>query len=78
MAAGYAPIGTDGLQINLHHVIGSEPGPMIELMTTTHQRLHRPLHSIVIRGRSFRRNSRLLSGYEDFRKAYWESRSADF
>jgi hypothetical protein len=78
MRAGKAPIGPDGLQINLHHVIGKEPGPMIELLATTHQRGHGPLHAIIERGRSFRQDKRLAGAYDRFRGRYWKNRAKDF
>nr|WP_276529158.1 RHS repeat-associated core domain-containing protein [Tenacibaculum maritimum] len=38
MKKGNAPIGVDGKQINLHHVIGREPGPMVELTSSFHKK----------------------------------------
>jgi hypothetical protein len=37
-ADGNAPIGRDGKPIELHHLSGEEPGPMIELEYTIHQK----------------------------------------
>lgn len=50
MSKGYAPIGIDGKQINLHHVIGAEPGPMVELLDSTHKKYYKPLHGLIENG----------------------------
>lgn len=78
MKKGNAPIGVDGNFVNLHHIIGKEPGPMIELFGDTHRNFTKQLHNIVEDGRSFRRNSDLKKGYEKFRKQYWKNRAKDF
>jgi hypothetical protein len=72
MKSGLAPIGRDGLQINLHHVIGQEPGPWVELLTSTHQRHSSALHGLIRSGASFRNNPSLLYGSNKFRKAWWK------
>ena len=78
MSKGYAPIGTDGKQVNLHHVIGEEPGPMIELLDSTHKRYYKPLHSLIEDGNSFRNNKLLKRQYEKFRGNYWKERAKSF
>ena len=78
MSNGYAPIGTDGKQINLHHVIGEEPGPMIELLDSTHKRYYKPLHGLIEEGNSFRNNRLLKRQYEKFRRNYWKERAKSF
>ena len=78
MSKGYAPIGTDGKQINLHHVIGEEPGPMIELLDSTHKRYYKPLHGLIEEGNSFRNNRLLKRQYEKFRRNYWKERAKSF
>ena len=78
MEAGYAPIGPDGKQINLHHLIGEEPGTMVELTTTFHKNNHRTLHGLIEDGASFRNDSRLEYGYTKFRRDYWKLRASDF
>ncbi|EQB97953.1 HNH/ENDO VII family nuclease [Photorhabdus temperata] len=78
MQNGYAPIGPDGKQINLHHVIGQEPGPMVEIVASTHKKYHKPLHGLIENGKSFRRNGNLASQYDTFRKNYWKLRAEDF
>jgi uncharacterized protein RhaS with RHS repeats len=78
MNAGYAPIGSDGKQINLHHVLGQEPGPMVELLDGTHKKHYKPLHGLVEDGNSFRNNKKLKAQYEKFRKNYWKERAKSF
>lgn len=78
MSAGYAPFGVDGKQVDLRHVIGAEPGPMVELAGSTHQRLNGPLHGLIEDGRSFRNDPKNAGAYERFRKKYWQERAKDF
>ncbi|MGV7959587.1 HNH/ENDO VII family nuclease [Photorhabdus tasmaniensis] len=78
MKNGYAPIGPDGKQINLHHVIGREPGPMVEIVSSTHKQYHKPLHGLIEKGNSFRQNSSSAYQYDKFRKNYWKTRALDF
>ncbi|WP_217899766.1 HNH/ENDO VII family nuclease [Vibrio sp. V15_P4S5T153] len=78
MKKGYAPIGPDGKQMNLHHIIGKEPGPMVEVVSSTHKKHHKALHGLIEDGNSFRNNAKLDYQYNRFRKDYWKSRSLDF
>ncbi|MCW9000164.1 MAG: HNH/ENDO VII family nuclease, partial [Kangiellaceae bacterium] len=78
MKEGYAPIGVDGKQINLHHILGKEPGPMVELLSSTHKTHHKALHGLIENGRSFRNDSALKYQYDTFRKDYWKLRAKDF
>ncbi|WP_417548467.1 HNH/ENDO VII family nuclease [Marinobacter segnicrescens] len=78
MAAGYAPFGLDGKQINLHHVIGTEPGPMVELSASAHQKLNGQLHGLIEDGRSFRNNPRKAAAYDRLRKKYWKDRANNY
>jgi hypothetical protein len=71
MREGLAPIGSDGRPINLHHILGEEPGPMVELLGSSHSRLQKPLHGLIEPGRSFRNAPGLLTQYNAFRRAYW-------
>jgi A nuclease of the HNH/ENDO VII superfamily with conserved LHH/Pretoxin HINT domain len=75
MRSGNAPIGIDGRPVNLHHSIGQEPGPMVEILGSTHSGHHRPLHGLIERGRSFRNDPVKLAQYNDFRKQYWINRA---
>ena len=44
MQAGNAPIGKDGLELNLHHLTQDEPGSMVELLSSYHSKNDRILH----------------------------------
>lgn len=76
MRSGNAPIGPDGKQVELHHILQEEPGPMAEIVSTTHTRYHKALHGI--KEESFRRKSELKKQYTKFRKDYWKTRAEDF
>ncbi|WP_447957866.1 HNH/ENDO VII family nuclease [Vreelandella sp. EE7] len=78
MRQGYAPIGSDGKQMNLHHILGQESGPMVELTTTTHQNFSRQLHGLIEDGRSFRNDPVLNRQYNKFRGEWWKKRAEDF
>ena len=75
MKSGNAPISIDGKQINLHHILGQEPCPMIELTQSTHKKYHRQLHGLIKKGRSFRNDPNLAKQYKDFKAKYWEERA---
>ena len=74
MREGYAPIGKDGRPINLHHLLGDEPGPMTEILGSTHQKYQRQLHGLIEDGNSFRNTPGLESQYNAFRERYWKWR----
>lgn len=74
MRSGNSPIGHDGRPINLHHVLGAEPGPMVEILGATHKRHHRALHGLIEDGNSFRNVPGLESKYNSFRRRYWKWR----
>uniref|UniRef100_UPI000ACA1D27 HNH/ENDO VII family nuclease n=1 Tax=Pantoea sp. A4 TaxID=1225184 RepID=UPI000ACA1D27 len=78
MKNGYAPIGPDGKQINLHHILGKELGPMVELVSSTHKQYHKQLHGLIENGSSFRHNGSLAYQYDTFRADYWKLRALDF
>jgi len=78
MESGYAPIGSDGKQMNLHHILGQESGPMVELQASTHQQFSSQLHGLIEDGRSFRNDPMLNKQYNDFRREWWKSRATDF
>ncbi|MCG7554804.1 HNH/ENDO VII family nuclease [Pseudoalteromonas sp. Of11M-6] len=78
MKNGNAPIGKDGKQINLHHILGQEPSPMVELLSSTHKKHHKALHGLIEDGKSFRNNQSLQYQYDKFKKEYWKLRAKDF
>ena len=78
MRAGNAPIGNDGLPVQLHHVLQKESGPMVEIRETTHEEYARALHGLGVRGASFRRDSVLYKQYTNFRRQYWKWRARQY
>ncbi len=54
MQKGYAPIGADGYRIEVHHLLGKEPGPVVEIERTLHQKETKILHHMI--EDSFRKN----------------------
>ncbi|OYD09936.1 hypothetical protein CHM34_00010 [Paludifilum halophilum] len=74
MKKGRPPIGPDGKQIELHHVIQKEAGPMVEIMELTHDQYHKQLHKLVEDGNSFRNDPVLSKQYDNFRRKYWRWR----
>ena len=76
MKAGYAPIGKDGKQLNIHHLFGEEPGPVAEIEKTIHQANHGALHQII--DGSFRKDPEKLSSWNAFYRQYWKDRAKDF
>lgn len=75
MERGLAPIGRDGLPMNLHHMLQSEQkGSMVELSESRHKKSHKILHindngipSSINRGT-----------FSVLRKAYWKMRAKTF
>ncbi|EGQ73991.1 RHS repeat-associated core domain-containing protein [Neisseria mucosa] len=85
---GAAAKGTDGKSIQLHHVEGKEPGPMLEILASIHlsfkkqsngKNIYNLLHPYVKPGyQSFRRNPNLNASYENFRKEHWKKRAESY
>ena len=75
MRAGRAPIGNDGLPVQLHHVLQTETGPMVEIRETTHEEYSRILHGLGVKGASFRNDPLLDRQYSNFRRQYWKWRA---
>jgi hypothetical protein len=73
MRRGNAPIGEDGVPIELHHAIQTEPGPVVEVTKTLHRTRSRELH--------INPSNRLPSGidrreFDRFKSEYWKRRAA--
>ena len=75
MSAGRAPIGNDGFPVQLHHVLQTESGPMVEIRETTHEEYSRILHGLGVKGASFRNDPLLDKQYSNFRRQYWKWRA---
>ncbi|MFT3654444.1 Ribonuclease YobL [Bacillus sp. B01(2024)] len=78
MKNGNAPYAKDGTQINLHHLIQEEPGPMLEIPNSLHTKYSDVIHKLKTDGESFRNDKILKAQYESFRKRYWKWRAKQF
>lgn len=72
MEKGLAPVGFDGLPVNLHHTQQSESGPIMELSQTVHKTNHAALHV---------NTNNIPSGinrstFNVLKSAYWKRRAA--
>ena len=68
---GRAPIGSDGKPVELHHLTQQEPGSMVEILSTVHDKYTSQLHGLVEDGCSFRNDPVLKRQYDNFRHNYW-------
>ena len=74
MKAGIAPIGKDGSSIQLHHMVQSDDGAIMEITRTLHQKNSSVIHI---------NPSNIQSGidrkaFRNWRKQYWKNRAKDF
>ena len=74
MKAGKAPKGPDGKAIELHHVLQTPDGPLVEITNQLHRKYKKQLHinpdnwgSVIDR-----------SSFQNFRENYWKERTKDF
>ncbi|MFJ8063957.1 T7SS effector LXG polymorphic toxin [Psychrobacillus sp. NPDC096426] len=78
MAKGKSPYvvknGVDS-KVELHHLIQKEPGGMVEIAESTHDKYSTTLHGLVEDGNSFRNNPELEKQYNNFRNNYWKMRA---
>jgi len=72
---GQPPYWKDGTKVELHHLIQREPGSMVEIPASLHDRYHKILHGLTENGNSFRNNPELKNQYNNFRKQYWKWRA---
>ena len=73
--AGLAPYANDGTKIELHHLSQQEPGTMVEISASLHDKYYKTLHGLVGDGESFRNNPTLEKQYNNFRAKYWRWRA---
>ena len=73
--AGVAPYANDGTKIELHHILQQEPGPVVEIPASLHDKYYKTLHGLVGDGESFRNNPDLEKQYNNFRSKYWRWRA---
>ncbi|MFP3633994.1 T7SS effector LXG polymorphic toxin [Bacillus sp. SIMBA_033] len=78
MKNGNAPFAKDGTQINLHHLIQEEPGNMLEIPESWHNKYSDVLHGLKGNGQSFRNDPVLDKQYKSFRRRYWRWRAQQF
>jgi hypothetical protein len=78
MEEGYAPIGRDGKPINLHHLEGREPGPLIEVMQSLHQEHAVRLHDMIDSGAGVHATKAVALRFERWAKKWWAARANDF
>ena len=71
---GQSPYANDRTLIELHHLTQNEPGAMVEIPASTHDKYSGILHGLVENGKSFRRNPVLNKQYNNFRRKYWRWR----
>lgn len=75
MAKGKSPyVVKDGEEskVELHHLIQKEPGGMVEIAETTHDKYSSELHGLIEDGNSFRNDPLLEKQYNNFRGNYWK------
>ncbi|WNS43284.1 HNH/ENDO VII family nuclease [Paenibacillus sp. MMS20-IR301] len=78
MSKGKSPyVVKDGVEskVELHHLIQKEPGNMVEIAESTHDKFSSQLHGLIEDGNSFRNNPSLEKQYNNFRNNYWKMRS---
>ncbi|MEK5178335.1 MULTISPECIES: HNH/ENDO VII family nuclease [Paenibacillus] len=78
MSKGKSPYAVkDGVEskVELHHLIQKEPGGMVEIAESTHDKYSSQLHGLVEDGNSFRNDPLLEKQYNNFRSNYWKMRA---
>lgn len=75
---GRVPLWSDGTDIELHHVLQTEPGAMAEIPASLHRRYKNLLHGLIEDGKSFRRDPTLARQYDNFRRNYWKERLLEY
>jgi A nuclease of the HNH/ENDO VII superfamily with conserved LHH len=91
MQNGLGPVGSDGREINLHHLTQDEPGPMAEITASKHSENDRVLHMYSNQhDKSWRDKDGTKRQYRSapdtmdrgpfnqWKKSYWKIRAKDF
>ena len=74
MTSGRAPIGYDGKSINLHHLLQTPDGPIVEVLQTFHTKYYSNIHMNI--GQS---DSLIDRGaFGQWKSKYWMNRALDF
>lgn len=72
MSQGFAPVGKDGMPVNLHHHQQRSKGPVVEMTATEHRKMNKDLHS-------YTHNSEIdRSSFNKWKQKYWQGRAHDF
>ena len=74
MAAGNAPIGYDGKSVQLHHLLQTQDGPIVEVSQTFHNSYYSTIHMNT--GQLPSTISR--SQFNSWTRKYWMNRALDF
>lgn len=72
MEQGRAPIGRDGVEVQLHHHQQRNQGPIIEMTATEHRSLSRDLHRYTRESEIDRRE------FNIWKQEYWRARAKGF
>jgi RHS repeat-associated protein len=80
MQRGRPPMGKDGEAVNLHHAIQREPGSLIEIAGTQHDKYSTVLHGLTEAKRSFRysksgRATEVEKAFNRYKYGYWQMRA---
>lgn len=74
MAAGNAPIGYDGKSINLHHLLQTPDGPIVEVLNSFHKMYYNTIHINTGQNPSLINRSQ----FGTWTSNYWKNRALDF
>ena len=74
MAAGNAPIGYDGKAINLHHLLQTPNGPIVEVTNSFHKKYYSIIHMNTGKSPSLINRST----FGNWASNYWKNRALDF
>lgn len=74
MASGHAPIGYDGKPINLHHLLQTPDGPIVEVSQSFHNKYYSNIHM------NTRQSESLIDRgvFKQWKSEYWMNRALDF
>ncbi|MEH7098705.1 T7SS effector LXG polymorphic toxin [Bacillus velezensis] len=78
MKDGKSPYAKDGTQINLHHLIQEESGPLLEIPNSLHTKYSDVIHGLKGNGESFRNDVYLEKQYNNFKTRYWKWRAKQY
>ncbi|MCY8831282.1 HNH/ENDO VII family nuclease, partial [Bacillus atrophaeus] len=78
MKDGKSPYAKDGTQINLHHLIQEESGPLLEIPNSLHTKYSDVIHGLKGNGESFRNDVFLEKQYNNFKTRYWKWRAKQY